>query len=623
MTTNKVFGTSLFLSLLAPLLPKGTLPLFLLFLIPGLNLTVFLKRRFSFIELIALIPSCSILLWAIFSSLLLTVNQPALIPWWPAALSLFLLLFTLNKRPKKLHVKITTLDKLSPLILLPAIAFISIIYLNNGPFSSDADIAYTAKKWFARDSFYFFSLAQMALERVGWPTENPFLSGYGNYYPSLLQTGLAGLSFLDGKIAAITLCKVAPLIHIASIALLPVVILRLSGAKPHFIPALIATTSSIGFLTLRFDLYGYLHTNSLAFPLLLLFFWLIGPRPTIAPKKHLLMAVLVAFTLLLCHTITAIIAGIFMGTVLLQWLRKKKIQMALPGFLILFLWSLVFLWINKTPFSPPKGPFSLDAYSSYWEILLPWAIPFGCLLLLIFQKTSRSQMLYIPPILLSALAIGYFATSFTVAKSLNETTISNRFFIQYNAERFLHLAILSSLFLLLKTKHTTQVILALGLFISPILLPTRIMQRAANLTSNGSKEITHKDMTMFSYIRNNTNSGDNFFCYPEKNYLLPAFTGRSQGPAEKPNLWGTGTISPDDYQTFYNDYNTFYEESSSPHYFSSLYTKHKIDYLLIKRTNIDPDSISIWIQNTEQNKALKLIFASETYFLFQTTTPLQ
>jgi hypothetical protein len=242
--------------LIAALLPLGPARVLLFTGLSGFAPLACVRRRWHWLELLVTPPAASLLLFAFAGAGL--GPRSALVGFVPALLCLSLALWA-RRADRRITLVLGWPDAAAALALAIWIWPVVSVFRRNGLHLA----GYLARNWFGRDSFYLFSIAEEAVQRNGWPVENPFLAGVGNYYPSLLHVGLGTLAAQSTAPTPVGILWPVPLLLVASPVLCLLAALRDSG-RASLLRGIVVLVGLGGAVGLRPDLFVYPHTQALA-----------------------------------------------------------------------------------------------------------------------------------------------------------------------------------------------------------------------------------------------------------------------------------------------------------------------------------------------------------------------
>ncbi len=521
---------------LAALAPVGALRLALFSAASGIAPFLLARRRWTASELLVTPVVTSTLVWSVIGTLMVGPALRALAPWVPAIVAGTLASIAWRRR-RRIEVGLSAADA-APLVAVALAAVPVCAVLAHNGLEGDH---YVAHGFFALDTFYLFALAQESVVRGGWPTENPFLAGVYNHYPSFSHVGLGALASQGSPTVAISLPWLAPWFLVASVGLWVAACVRAAtvrSAGDAAMTAAIALVGVGGVVGLRPDLFVYPHTQAFALGWLALMLWL-AAEPADTPS--LAAAVVVALGLVMAHTVTGAAGVTFVaGTAVTSWVGRETRR---RGFFLggASLVLLLVLWgTSALPYGGPRGPFTLAGLAAPWHYLRAWVWPMaGLALALVSSWRSPGQML--PA--LGAVALG--ALYYLHGSMLLET--NERVFVIFNGERFLLLGLLLGLLPAVRGDRRIGLAAVLLMGASALWRPTDLARAAKEkLIDEPPRVIDASELGLYDRMRRELPVDARIIvASPDK--AMPAFTGRAQSPAQANNIWGLNTLSPDEF----------------------------------------------------------------------------
>jgi hypothetical protein len=521
----------------AALLPQGAVRLFVFTILTGLAPALCLRRRWRVTELATVAPTLSLLLWPLLTLGCWAAGAPWALRWLPGLVALAIALASLRNRGRRTFVSLTPADTAAVALVLVVALPVTAVFSVNGPARQGGEDVYLMRNWVAADSCYLFALTQEAVERRAYPPENPHLAGVGNYYPSLAHCGLAGLTMQGDDTAPFALWQIGPLIHLATAALLFHAILRRFSPRTTRRGILAALGCAFAFILVRPDLFLYPQTQSFVFGFLFLLIWLLGPG-----ARRMLRALLVVgfgMGLILCfsHTVTAAAALILLAAETWSCLRtprtkRRGITMA-AGFAAL---AIVFHVMNRQPFPGEMGGrFDADALRQFRDFLLPYAPLIGGVIYSIAASRGRRRTDRTIAVLLLLAGAAYALYGVVLWDRFS------RFFAMFNAQRFIHLALLGAAPLLCRLP-AGRIAAALGVIIAGALVfPNPSAVETIQLVTGEPIGIRADVLRVFERIRRETPPEARIITSLQ-HHALPAFTGRAQYPYGFVIKFGLNTI---------------------------------------------------------------------------------
>jgi hypothetical protein len=513
-------------------------------IVAGLPPLLALRSRWSGLELLAVAPAASLLVFAVLGAAL--GPRSALVSFVPALLALALAAYA-ARVPRRLTLRLAWADG-AALLAAAIFAFsLASVFRRNGLHGAD----YLARSWFGRDTFYLFSIAEEAVQRNGYPSDNPFLAGVANYYPSLAHVGLGTLATQSGLPVAIGSLWPLPFLFVMS----PVLCLlaALSTVQgPGWLAALSVLLGLAGAVALRPDLLVYPHTQALCMSWLFLLRWLWGGTPGLAER---LAAFAVGVALVFAHSVTGATAvALLFGLCLAELGSANTRRAGACSTLGVLLLALLLLKINRLPHPGARMPLSEVSLSGLAAFLDAWRLPllglFGLLC-----ASFRKPLAALPVLGVVSLGLLYYGYGSTLRDG------GERWFVYFNAERFLHLGLLLALPLAASGARwlsLASVLLVLG---AATLRPTQLASDTRSLVRAPALVVDPTDLAWFERIRRET-PADARFLTNLGSYALPAFTGRAQNPIEG-NLWGNNTLPSSEFNSRWSDAASFFQSSQA------------------------------------------------------------
>jgi hypothetical protein len=515
----------------------------LLTLATGLALALPLRRVWSPIELLGVSVALMQVFWGCCFWAVARLGVPDNIRWVAVAAAFIGVLRRATQRAPRWRVG--TLDVWALVLMAIGAAMVFAVQSANGIADTTGGRVYRAASWYSRDAFYAFSLAEMARARLKWPNENPFFAGVPNYYPALAHLGLAGIAQIAHQRVAIVAGSVLPMVHLATLALLPFAVARATTVSWTPAAASVAGPAAIWFVLQRPDLFVFPQTNSLVAPLLILLIWLLGPRPGLIGTTRWAMIIGLLAALVLAHTVTAAIGGLLVGWAVLIHLVRTP---ARPRPWVLAMLSvgigIRYVQWNSMPCR------SLAATGIDWRQLSeivgphrqPWWIP--TILTLLLAGTGilgRRTFPAVGALSVSALGIAY------ICYGVTRSAAFDRWFVLVNAERFAHAAMLLALPSALLLAGWRRLLLFMVLFANLVAFPPACTRNLISLIKADPECISDAQRDAFEFIVQKTRPNARFVVMPPS-YAVAAFTGRAQLTLERLNVWAQNSISPSDFE---------------------------------------------------------------------------
>jgi hypothetical protein len=516
---------------LTALAPPTSARAILLLCLGSIAPLIALRPAWNLAVLLFAAPVVSLPLWSAATWLGWACGWHQILAWWPASLAAVLAL-SLRSGDRILRLRFEDSDLWALTFVLAFCIPLELVFAASG-FQPDG--SYTARGWWARDSLYFASLVQMALARHAYPFENPFVAGSPNLYRSASHLAFAGLSEQAHTIAVFA---IKPLAFVVLAASSGVVFLatakhldrpaapRLSGLR--FVVPLLAALLWMG---IRPDLFIFPQTQSVvyaAFVLALLLHEEDSPW-----GSRLLVASLCVYTAFAHAVTSAVCAGWLAAGGLHALARRRKTGAHFQLGLAVSM-GLLFYILNRTPYPSTRIPFAWANAAAAQAYARPWLLPSAAVLLVVASAFRRGLPGLVP---LGALALGlaYYGFGVTLAEP------SHAWFVAFNAERFLHYALLLA-FLLLPLLSRAATVTALALVVAGVVLqPPQLLLSSRELLTMAPDRFTPAELRFFETVRTMTP--------PEARILslvptlaLPAFTGRAQAAIEPLDVWSMNAL---------------------------------------------------------------------------------
>jgi len=519
-------------------LPASPTRALLFVAVAGLPPLLSVRRSWHLLELCAAPPAAALVLFALAGALL--GPRSPLLPFLPGLLAAALAANATRERPRvtvQLGIADAAAGLAAGLWLWPLMR----VFRRNGLHRA----VYLARTWFNHDSFYLFSLAEESIQRNGFPADNPFIAGVANYYPSLLHVGLGSLSAQSGAPAAIGVLPLVQLLLATSPVLCLFAVWRCAG-KPSRLGGAALLLGLAAAIALRPDLFLYPHTQSLAMTWLFLLLWLWADAPELRER---LAAFVVATALVLAHTVTgATGVAVLLGRSVAELPARETRRIAVASVLVGLLQLVLFLVVNRLPFPSARVPWDEASFGGIGEFLAGWWLPIVGVFALLAGNFRR------PLSTLSALGVLALGALYYAHGSMLVDP-GERWFVFFNAERFLHLGLIIALPLAATCARPVAPLAMLLVLGSALFRPTKLAQDTQGLLSASPLLLDAHDLSWFERIRRETPPDariiSNLF-----SYALPAFTGRSQNPIEG-NFWGNDTLPTDEFAARLNDWRSF------------------------------------------------------------------
>ena len=581
-------------------LPLSPLRMVLLAVLSGLSPLLAVRRRWGIAELILVPPQASLIFWCLMALPVLKFGVFAALP----ALIAALLGENARRRKDTLTLEFTLLDAAGLLALLGMLIPITLVFHANGMQAGK----YIAHAWFGRDSFYLFALIQEAIERGGWPTENPFVAGVANFYPSLLHVGCAALTRQSGLIAAESLLLTSPLFLATGLPLLVVAAGRAVGGPLKPISALLVVGATAGAFLLRPDLFIYPQPESYVIGWLALVLWLWGEG--VPSRAEVTAALIASFAIVFAHTVTGAACVIFVASRSLDTTRVPETRFR--GWLqlsVTLLLSLLFVRLSLLPYSGARGPLSLSPLAESTDFVTPWICPIA---VMIFITISGRRDLFrsLGIVALTSLGIAYYVYGSRFIDPID------RWFVYFNAERFLHLAFLITLPFAAARPRQIGLAVALCVILSAFIEPTDLAADSHTLINEAPITVDEGELAVLARIRRDTPPTalilTNF-----RSFAVPAFTGRSQNQNEI-NIWAMNTLQPSEFTKRLTDINNFFRLRLPPEKRIAIIDGWGYTHLLLQ-TPLSPNALPGWLDRQFGPGTMRIVAAEKGYLLLERT----
>lgn len=574
-----------------------------LLLTSGVAPLLALRGRYSVTELLAFVPLASIVMW----SLLAVIGgrlPTVVLALAPVALAAVLAGLEVKRR-RTIEVSLGALDgaalSVAALVALPVRA----VFAHNGAVAS-ALPSFQARAWYARDTLYFASLAEMHVATGATPHENPLVAGAPNLYPSLLHCGIGLLSRLGGVRVPFALDVIAPILLIASVAAIPLVVVRAVDDANRARGALVAGALTLAFVMLRVDLFVYPHTQSLVLG------WLVLGLAFLVPATHsrgtTLVGALILAALPFAHTVTGTVAMILVAACGLAALRERATRLLGVAFLVgAVAIVLVASRVYALPFPSERLPsFPPGVRAMLEPVLAPWRAVVVAILLLC-AASLRSPSRVAAPLLTLALGAAYYAYGAKLVSG------GDRWFVHYNAERFIHYAFFAS-FLAPALRRPVVAgaaiaLVAAGLYASPPV----VTQASLSLVQASALMQLPAELQLFDAIRARTPPRARIIS-ELGDYALPAFTGRAQATVEAGTLWSMGTLPAGQVEALAGERTQFFGAAPA----ERLRIARLRGYThAVVATHLAADARAAYAAQFLPDGAARLVYASPEYLLLE------
>ncbi|MBC8102584.1 MAG: hypothetical protein H7Z41_08350 [Cytophagales bacterium] len=601
-TAAAPFHFSLALLLAAAVfLPASPCRMLLLGLLSGLSPLLAVRKRWGLSEFVLVSPQASLVLWSLLAIPALKLGAFAAVPAVVAAV--------LGERARRdrrtLTLEFGVSDAAGFLTFCAMLIPVLTVFAANGMQGGH----FFARGWFARDSFYLFALAQESLERGGWPAENPFVAGVANFYPSLLHVTLGALAAQSGLPAAQAILILSPLALATSLPLLVVAACRAADLRSGIWTVLLALIGAAGLFFLRPDLFIYPQTQAYLLGWLALVLWLWGESETSGLEAAIALAM--SFLVVLAHTVTGAACIVFVTSRAFEGLRapetRRRSLLQIGAAAVL---GLLFLRLNSLPFSSPHHQISLTDLGGVTDFIAPWWAAVAATIAMAIayrRRTYRSLGI----VAMSALGIVYYVLG-------SSSDGVEQFFIYYNAERFLHLALFIALPLAAGEAGSAGLIATTCVAAGALLQPTSLAILSYRLCNDTPVIVDAQKMAVLTRIREETPPTARIL-NNLRSFEVPAFTGRSQNPTEI-NVWGLNTLPPAEFDRHLSDVARFSQLSLKPDQRVMLLDRWGYTHLLLRKKTL-PDNLKAWTERQFPPGSMRVLFVEGNYLLLERVPP--
>jgi len=249
----------------------------------------------------------------------------------------------------------------------------------------------------------------------------------------------------------------------------------------------------------------------------------------------------VALALVLAHTVTGAAGVVFaVGTALrllaTRETRRRGSFMA-AGSLVL---GFVFWRVNALPYGGQHGSLSLPALASLRDDLRPWLWPMVGLALAVASSWRRPAHA-LPALGTVGLGVLYYLYGSTLLDQ------NEHWFVLFNAQRFLHLGLLLGLLPAVRGDRRFGLAAVLLVAVSAAWHPTVMARVSTKLVGEPLRVVDASEIALFERIRKEL-PVDARILFPATDHALSAFTGRSQSPTQRNNIWGLGTLPASEFE---------------------------------------------------------------------------
>ena len=568
-----VIATSVFLCACAPL-PPCPARMLVYAALTGILPLMFLRARWGAVSLLLLSLPTGLILWSGLTLVLTTLAGPQILAASPWVLLGLLALIAgyaryqsvSAKRPMCAAVRFRPIPAEWCALVVALLAAVPLLILAHQNGADASHRLLILQKWMTGDPLYMCALAETVLARGGWPAENPFMAGIGNYYPSFFHCGLAGLTSLSGQAVYETVCSWMILHGSLSAGLAVLACGRMAGSMRKWHGAVLGTLAVIIYLLLRYDLMLLPTTNFMVMPVLFCVAWLLGNLQ--ARKLNLrafIAAAVVILTLVLGHTMSAAAAISLFAcccAVSLERPHTRRIGLVMSAFLCAL--CALFLLINTFPYSgsigymPRDTAFSLDIIRRlHLPLLIPLAV---CVALCISARRPVGIRFAIPLVLASGVGLAYTLSGYLV----NDGILS--WFKIINAPRLTQTALLFALPVAAyatSRRKPTALLLVLATVMVFLLVPYPIAESVRESFSATAQTVENPSADqdgILNFLRTQTAPTD--VVSSNEGHLVAGLTGRPELLPDKVNGYGMDTIPPQDFHAMRDCYRRLWSQDS-------------------------------------------------------------
>ena len=554
------FGIFLLL-MVGAALPACSLRMHLFTVLSGTVPLLFMRRRWGLVTLLLLSVPVSLLMWSGITLVLgtISIRYYALSPWIVALLSglvIYRQQVAKHCPPAQIRVKPNPGEWCAIGFAILGLFFMGVMWLQNGLWpapNGNMNWIY-CQVWSGMDCLYLCALAEQVLMRGGWPVENPFMAGVGNYYPSLCHCGLAGLTYLRGNCVYVGAMSWMVTHGACSAGLLGLVCCRFAGSMRKWHGVFFGAIAALFFVIQRGDLLFFPQTSFLVTPVLLLLAWLLFDlKGHQKAMRATAIAIVIAYLLIISHTVSSVVAGVLLTVVMLSMLARPSTRRA--GFAVMIALvgiGILFLAMNHFPYAGVPG-----YYEREW---LSWQQNFRVLTLPVLIVLSigivgvcflRGSGLFRGGIILFALAT---AGLLYQLQGVFAPDGWNRWFRMFNSVRFWQLGLLFTIpfFAHIKSRIVALAVPSL-LILATFIFPNSTMSLSlAPFSQPSFKFVNAKSEGILKYLREKTEPTDVISSnYP---HFFSAFTGRCELMADEENCWGMDTLPPEKFWSMREEY---------------------------------------------------------------------
>lgn len=486
--------------------------------------------RWSVAELLLGAPLLSVPIWGFFTWLGWSVGLHSGLGLLPAALAFGCAAWDLRKK-REVELRVETRDLWAVGVTLVAAVPAVAVFLENG---LQANGDFLARSWVARDSFFFFSFVESAIDRAGLPPSNLFVAGAPNLYPPLAYVAFGGLTEQSSNLAAIFVSQAAVVLLPATSGFAFLLFSRKTAREGRAAGALELLGAAVGvggWVASRPDLFVYPQTQSLvagAF-LFCLFFWHGEER-----WRSSIVVLLVAAYLVLSHAVTAAATLAVLGALAAHHALGHRWRTAGSQGAAVAALGLLYLLLNRQPFSPARASDWALGLSETWPFVGPWVLAVVGVAVAV-GALGRARRPWLVPLAPLALAMGYhlYGSGLAAAEA--------RWFVHFNAERFIHYGVVTA-FAFLPGMKRLPALVSVGLSLAGAVLTPALLVKETRLLYDGEPLRTTKArLDSIAAVRKSTPPDARILSFIG-NFALPAFAGRAQAPVEPGEAWSSGAL---------------------------------------------------------------------------------
>lgn len=585
LRTSPIALASTLLLFFAAIIPPSSLRLWIFLCFTGIAPSLMLRRNWRISDAPAVAFATSLLIWSSAAYVCYAFTIPKALIWIPVGLSTIGSLYCLRKSaPTRIRVQRTDLIALCAAIILSVPAWV-VLGANGFRVSSSGAMEFLAHHWVKLDTFYFFGLAQMAVERNKLPLECPNVAGIPNLYPPFLHVGFSAFSHISSRLAIESGLKVAIVAIPLTLLLIWHALFRFTRPVSNLWQEVTISAGLAAVVFIRPDLFAHFQSQVVAYVPGFLCLWLLAQ---IRSRKFFYACAIGTFFLtLLSHTITSLVVLVVFAAQLLVsfYDRRWHLRPAIMATSV-FLLAVSYKKANDIP-NPPEAAFHLrwsyEVLQQFRLSLLPWLIPVTATLvlavhMLIFNTTSTRKV----RVVAAAAVLLIFAGILVAANTLTYKDDFAQFFALFNLPRLWFF----SMFLVIPVIAVKKVqtgLPALALLILPTFFwPSDVTRQFPQLITGPEIRFDADYLRVLARIRKET-SPYAVFVSNVPHIALPAFTGRPEVAKLRQNYVAFGMISQADYQKLAAEYQTFLSAKTSVQDTREYIRKSRINYVLVDR----------------------------------------